>query len=57
MIARPGDIPHTDPTTPDLASAETPMQRQILLWQREILKRREAVGQESRGAGRNRATD
>ncbi|HEX6433145.1 MAG TPA: hypothetical protein VFZ87_02845 [Gemmatimonadales bacterium] len=48
MIARPTDLTHTAPTTPDLASAESPMQRQILLWQREILKRREAG---SRGSG------
>jgi hypothetical protein len=42
MIARPSDITRTSPTTPDPASAESPMQRQILLWQREILKRAEA---------------
>jgi hypothetical protein len=42
MIARPGDITRTTPTTPDLASAESPLQRQILLWQRELLKRWEA---------------
>ena len=42
MIARPTDITHTGPTTPDLASAESPMQLQILLWQRELLKRAEA---------------
>jgi hypothetical protein len=42
MIARPTDITQTGPTTPDLASAESPMQRQILLWQRELLRRWEA---------------
>ena len=39
MIARPSDITRTSPATPDLASAESPMQRQILLWQQEILRR------------------
>ena len=48
MIARPADITHTGPTTPDLASAERPMQRQILLWQRELLRRAERQGS---GAG------
>lgn len=46
MIARPADITQTSPATPDLASAETPLQRQILLWQRELLRRREAGKQE-----------
>jgi hypothetical protein len=49
MIARPADISHTGPEPPDPASAESPMQRQILLWQREILKRW-AAGQEGSGA-------
>lgn len=55
MIARPSDITHTTPTTPDLASAESPMQRQILLWQREILKRWEAGRQGSGDASQNEA--
>lgn len=47
MIARPTDITHTAPTTPDLASAQSPMQRQILLWQRELLRRTKAGKRES----------
>jgi hypothetical protein len=47
MIARPIDITQSSQTTPDLASAETPLQRQILLWQRELLRRREAEMQAS----------
>ena len=47
MIARPTDITQTSPTTPDLSSAETPLQRQILLWQWELLRRREAAQQKS----------
>lgn len=53
MIARPTDITHTAPTTPDLASAQSPMQRQILLWQREILKRWEAGRRETGEADEN----
>jgi len=34
MIARPTDITHTSASSADLPSAETPLQRQILLWQR-----------------------
>jgi hypothetical protein len=44
MIARP-DSTQTTPPTPDLASAETPLQRQILMWQRELLRRRDAAEQ------------
>ena len=47
MIAPPTDITQTSPTTPDLSSAETPLQRQILLWQWELLRRREAAQQKS----------
>lgn len=57
MIARPGDLTHSDPTTPDLSSAETPMQRQILLWQREILKRRDAGRQEAGEGDGSRVTN
>jgi hypothetical protein len=41
MIARPGEIP--DKTAPSIgaSSAETPLQRQILLWQHELLRRAE----------------
>jgi hypothetical protein len=49
MIARPSQIPEkTAPSTGSL-SAETPLQRQILLWQHELLRRaelRRAVGSE-----------
>ena len=48
MIARPVDNTHTGPTTPDVSSAESPMQRQILLWQRELLRRAKRRGS---GAG------
>jgi hypothetical protein len=41
VIARPGDIAQTG--TPSIASpeGETPLQRQILLWQRELVRRAE----------------
>jgi hypothetical protein len=41
MIARPTEI--TDRTAPSTGSlsAETPLQRQILLWQHELLRRAE----------------
>jgi hypothetical protein len=41
MIARPTDI--TEKTAPSIAAsaAETPLQRQILLWQHELLRRAE----------------
>jgi hypothetical protein len=41
MIARPSDITHPAPTGDDLPPAETPLQRQILLWQRELIRRAE----------------
>jgi hypothetical protein len=47
MIARPTDIAQTMPSTPDLSSAETPLQRQILLWQWELVRRAEARKQAS----------
>jgi hypothetical protein len=40
MIARPSDIDKTAPSTGPF-SAETPLQRQILLWQHELLRRAE----------------
>jgi hypothetical protein len=40
MIARPTEV--TDQAAPNTASsAETPLQRQILLWQHELLRRAE----------------
>jgi hypothetical protein len=42
MIARPTDLTHPNVSSADLPAAETPLQRQILLWQRELLRRREA---------------
>ena len=39
MIARPTDITETGVSAADLPAAETPLQRQILLWQRELLRR------------------
>jgi hypothetical protein len=44
MIARPTDITASGILRPDSPPAETPLQRQILLWQRELLRRR-AAGQ------------
>jgi hypothetical protein len=42
MIARPTDITTAGASRPDDSPvAETPLQRQILLWQRELLRRRE----------------
>ena len=41
MIARPEDIPASGSSSPDLSGAETPLQRQIILWQRELLRRAE----------------
>ena len=41
MIARPTDITHTGPSAPDPSTGQSPMQRQILLWQRELLRRAE----------------
>jgi hypothetical protein len=41
MIARPSDITHPASSGDDVPRAETPLQRQILLWQRELLRRAE----------------
>jgi hypothetical protein len=41
MIARPEDIPPSGSSSPDLSGAETPLQRQIILWQQELLRRAE----------------
>jgi hypothetical protein len=49
MIARPTDITHPGTSNADLPSAETPLQRQILLWQRELMLRA-AAGQRGGGA-------
>jgi len=51
MIARLTDITQTSPTIPDLASAQSPLQRQILLWQHELLRRREVA---NRGSGKEK---
>ena len=42
MIARPTDITRPDAASPGLPPAETPLQRQIILWQRELVRRAEA---------------
>jgi hypothetical protein len=42
MIARPTDITETGASAAEIPAAETPLQRQILLWQRELLRRKEA---------------
>ena len=39
MIARPTDIPQAGVSAAEVPAAETPLQRQILLWQRELLRR------------------
>jgi hypothetical protein len=39
MIARPTDITETGVSAAALAAAETPLQRQILLWQMELMRR------------------
>ena len=39
MIARPTDITETGVSAAALAAAETPLQRQILLWQMELVRR------------------
>jgi hypothetical protein len=41
MIARPENFPASGSSSPDLSGAETPLQRQIILWQRELLRRAE----------------
>ncbi|HEX5575614.1 MAG TPA: hypothetical protein VFX42_07040 [Gemmatimonadales bacterium] len=48
MIARPTDITQTGASAADVPAAETPLQRQILLWQRELVRRGEAG---KRGSG------
>jgi hypothetical protein len=42
MIARLTDITETGISAADVPAAETPLQRQILLWQRELVRRGEA---------------
>ena len=42
MIARPTDINRPDASSTGLPAAETPLQRQIILWQRELVRRAEA---------------
>ena len=42
MIARPSDITRPDASGSGLPRAETPLQRQIILWQRELLRQAEA---------------
>jgi hypothetical protein len=42
MIARPTDITRTDNSSTGWPAAETPLQRQIILWQRELLRRAES---------------
>lgn len=44
MIARPTDIPETEVSAASVAAAETPLQRQILLWQRELMRKRQIRG-------------
>jgi hypothetical protein len=42
MIARPTDITRQDASSTGLPAAESPLQRQIILWQRELVRRAEA---------------
>jgi hypothetical protein len=42
MIARPTDITETGVSGADRPAGENPLQRQILLWQRELVRRGEA---------------
>ena len=42
MIARPSDITRPDASGTGLPVGETPLQRQIILWQRELIRRAEA---------------
>jgi hypothetical protein len=42
MIDRRTDITRPDASSTGWPSAETPLQRQIILWQRELLRRAEA---------------
>ena len=41
VIARPGDIAQTGTSSTASLEGETPLQRQILLWQRELVRRAE----------------
>lgn len=52
MIARITNTSSTTTSTPDPPAVETPLQRQILLWQRELLRRaeRRQAGQPASGA-------
>jgi hypothetical protein len=53
MIARPEDFPTSGSSSPDLSGAETPLQRQIILWQHELLRRAERrIQADSRTDGR-----
>jgi hypothetical protein len=42
MIVRPTYFLASDALRPELPTAETPLQRQILLWQRELIRRLES---------------
>jgi hypothetical protein len=42
MIARPTDVTRTDDSSTGWPVGETPLQRQIILWQRELLRRAES---------------
>ena len=42
MIARPTDVTRTDASSTGCPVGETPLQRQIILWQRELLRRAES---------------
>ena len=44
MMARPTDCTETGVSAAALAAAETPLQRQILLWQMELMRRAAAAG-------------
>jgi hypothetical protein len=48
MIARPTDFTRPDASSTGLPAAETPLQRQIILWQRELVRRAEARHQAPR---------
>ena len=48
MIARPENIPASGSSSPDLSGAETPLQRQIILWQHELLRRAEMLRREEK---------
>jgi hypothetical protein len=51
MIARPTDITETGVSAAALAAAETPLQRQILLWQMELMRRATLLAGEQPHAG------